>query len=404
MCTVPLMSAGVLGVLISGAVGAGNPKLAGVYLQVSYFSLSFVLILVFIAWNFTEYVWKYMGADPHLAEMAGYFARILSLSLPAQLAYSQLTQFFSGQRIMRPEVTASVCGLCVNLVLGVVLVLGILIPGWDGYGFAACPVVTASVTCMQIIVMYIVYCLIGRLHEPCWGGWSWKEITFARIQTYLKLYIPAALASASDFWRVAVIGTIASKLGNDEVAIFNTSYRIMWIVLILVNALSSASGIKTTLRLGKMNIKGAKQATWVGIYISAILLSILGVLVICHIRLLGRIFTNDANLLALFEEATIPFTVTLVLMNFSVALEKVPYSMGRTNEVFWYGFIASWGFQVPGVIFLTTYWRDDLIGLYSGMAIGYFALVLLYGGIVLMSDWKKYAEDARERSEMPADL
>lgn len=402
MCTVPLMSAGVLGVLISGAVGAGNPKLAGIYLQVSYFSLSFVLLFVFTAWNCTELVWNSLGADPHLAKMAGYFARMLSFSLPAQLAYSQLSQFFSGQRIMKPEVTASVCGLLINLTLGLVLVLGIPIPGWDGFGFAACPIVTACVTCMQIIVMYFAYCLIGRLHEPCWGGWSWEEITSARIQTYLKLYVPAALAAASDFWRVAVIGTVASKLGNDEVAIFNTSYRIMWIVLILVNALASASGIKTTLRLGKMNVKGAKQATWVGIYISAGLLSILGVLTIYHIRLLGRIFTNEAKLLDLFEEATIPFTITLVLMNFSVALERVPYSMGRTKEVFWFGFIASWGFQVPGVLFLTTYWRDDLIGLYSGMAIGYFALVLLYGGIVIMSDWQKYAEEARERSEMPS--
>lgn len=39
--------------------------------------------------------------------------------------------------------------------------------------------------------------------------------------------------------------------------------------------------------------------------------------------------------------------------------------------------------QVPGVIICTKYWRDDLVGLYTGMAIGYAACCLLYGYIVV---------------------
>ena len=48
---------------------------------------------------------------------------------------------------------------------------------------------------------------------------------------------------------------------------------------------------------------------------------------------------------------------------------------------------------------LTTYWRHDLIGLYSGMAVGYFVLCILYGIITFTSDWKLYAEKAKERAE-----
>ena len=56
--------------------------------------------------------------------------------------------------------------------------------------------------------------------------------------------------------------------------------------------------------------------------------------------------------------------------------------------------------QVPGVILCTRYWRDDLVGLFSGMAIGYFMLVLLYSAIVLTSNWQHYADLAVERAEM----
>ncbi len=47
------------------------------------------------------------------------------------------------------------------------------------------------------------------------------------------------------------------------------------------------------------------------------------------------------------------------------------------------GFIASWGGQVPAVFLLTKYWRNDLVGLYTGMAIGYILLAILYAVIVL---------------------
>ena len=56
--------------------------------------------------------------------------------------------------------------------------------------------------------------------------------------------------------------------------------------------------------------------------------------------------------------------------------------------------------QVPSVYFLTGYWRNDLFGLYCGMALGYLVLMLLYGFITVTSDWQKYAEIARQRSEI----
>jgi multidrug resistance protein, MATE family len=403
MCTVVLLNARILGVLCSSAVGAGNPKLAGIYLQVSYYVLAFVLAFVFVCWYFTEAVWTMLGSEARLAKMAGYYAKVLAWSLPGQLAVGQLSQFFSSQRIMHPEVNASSVALVLNLVLGLILVLGIPIPGWNGFGFTACPIVTASVVYVQFFVIYFIYIHIQRLHEPCWGGWAWKEITRERIKTFCELYIPAALGISSDFWRVAVIGIVAAKLGNVEVAVFNTGYRIMWIVLIMVNSLSSAAGIKTSIRLGKLDHVGAKQAGWVGIYMAILILSLIGGFVLWKIRWFGRIFTEDSEFLDLFEEVKWPFTLTLILMNLSVAIERIPYSMGRTKEVFWFGFIASWGAQVPGVILLTKYWRNDLIGLYWGMAIGYLVLTILYGWIVMKSDWQKYAMLARQRSEMSDD-
>lgn len=343
MTTAVLIQGRVLGILVGGALGAGNPKLGGIYLQVSLVVLSAVSVFVFIAWNFTEMVWVKLGSDPKISADAGYYARVLSFSIPGQVLFGQVSQYFSAQRIMDPEVRSSMVALILNLVLGLIFVLGIGIPNFTGYGFAAAPIVTSLVVYIQMTVLYVVYIRIQRLHLTCWGGWSWSEITLERCKTFCGLYFPAALGMASDFWRVAVIGAVAAKLGEEEVAVFNTSYRIMWIVLTMVNAMSSAAGINISIRLGKLDAAGAKQAGHVGAGMSLLFLVLVFGLVVWKIRALGMIFTQDEAFLDLFEESRWPFSITLFLMNLSIAIEKIPYSMGRTTEVFWMGWIASWG-------------------------------------------------------------
>lgn len=378
-----LLNGRILGVFIGGAVGAGNPKLAGIYLQVSYVVLFSMSIFVIVAWSLTEQVWLAFGSDPEISSMAGYYAFVLSAAIPGMVAFGQLSQFFSAQRIMTPEVNAASLGLFCNLLLGLVFVLGWPLPNFEGYGFAACPIVTSIVTYLQLGFIMLVYVHIQKLHLTCWPGWQRSEITWKRIATFSELYFPAALSSASDFWRVAVIGVVAAKLGETEVAVFNTSYRVCWIALIFVGALSGASAINMSLRLGKMDPWGARQAGYVGIAMSIVILTILCLFIVAQPRWIGMIFTEDEEFLTLFEHASLPFTVTLFFMNLSVAIERIPYSMGRTREVFWMGFVASWGGQVPGVILFTKYWRDDLVGLYWGMAIGYFFLTILYGLIAV---------------------
>jgi multidrug resistance protein, MATE family len=457
MCTQMFVQAPVLGILVGSAVGAGNAQLAGIYLRVSILVLAVVAMVVFICWNMTELIWTWFGSDPQIASMAGYYARyvvrtciyllkyilelycnciptnqrffffsfsssrfrylllvnsVLSWSLPGQVLLSQLTQFFSSQRIMHPEVNASSAALILNLVLGLVFVLGIPIDflgipgwsGWSGFGFAACPIVTSVVEYIQLFIIWFIYIYQQRLHEPAWSGggsgWDWKELTWTRITTFCELYIPSAFGMASDFWRVAVIGMIAAQIGEVEVAVFNTSFRIMWIVLTAVNALASASAIKMSLRLGKANHRGAQRAGEMGIFLAALVLLLIGAAVYWKNEWFGKIFSSDQEFLALFESARLPFTLSLVLMNLSVAIERIPYAMGRTKEVFWMGFVASWFAQVPAVVLFTRYWRNDLIAVYWGMTFGYLVLAILYAGIVLTSDWKKYAEIARQRSEI----
>ena len=104
---------------------------------------------------------------------------------------SKASQFLSAQRITFPLVTSGLFALFFNLALGLLLVLGIPVPGWSGLGFWACPFVTSGVEWAELFLLVGVYFTIMRLHEKCWpeDGWSWKHITRERVVEFASMYV-----------------------------------------------------------------------------------------------------------------------------------------------------------------------------------------------------------------------
>ena len=215
MCTTVLIQGRVLSIFVGQAVGANNHHLALVYLRISYLILGTLSIFVMISWLYTEHVWVWLGQSVDVAQDAGYYSFVFIFAIPAQLIFSQLSQFLSAQRIMKPEVAASLVALACNLSLGLGFVLGIAIPKFDGYGFKACPIVTVVVVWCQCLMLYFYWLMFGdgtsqatnsSTEHKIWP-YSWIEgITIERIVTFSKLYFPAALALSSDFWRMGAIG------------------------------------------------------------------------------------------------------------------------------------------------------------------------------------------------------
>ena len=80
--------------------------------------------------------------------------------------------------------------------------------------------------------------------QACWPGWSRSSVTWARLHTFAGIYLPAALSVASDFWRMSAIGALARLMGPTELAVFNASYRVLWMCLIFIGSIAAAISIK----------------------------------------------------------------------------------------------------------------------------------------------------------------
>eukprot|EP00951_Prasinocladus_malaysianus_P021195 scaffold174815_cov51-Prasinocladus_malaysianus.AAC.1 len=161
-----------------------------------------------------------------------------------------------------------ILAMLLNLGLGLFFVLGVPIPGWSGFGFKACPIVTLSVEYMQLLILWGVYWAALKYYAAYWpeSGWSFSNVTAARVKEFCRVYFPAALGLASDFWRVAAIGSVAAHLGPEDVAVFNCSYRVMWICLTFIGSMGGAMAIHLGVALGGGKVAAAKQTTLVTIY------------------------------------------------------------------------------------------------------------------------------------------
>merc|ERR1719461_892993 len=91
---------------------------------------------------------------------------------------------------------------------------------------------------------------------------------------YIKMYVPAALSIASDYWRVSVVGIFASRIGNDELAVFSAGYRIMWICMIFSSSIASASSIKIGKYLGESKAVLARRVPIAGALVASFFMTI----------------------------------------------------------------------------------------------------------------------------------
>ena len=328
MSTGVLLTSSVLGTLAAQALGAGNARLVGAWVQVSLAVQAVLMLPVAASWLAAGQGLRALGADDGVVGMAGYYARSMAAALPGRTALQPLTAFLSAQRIVAPAAGASATAAVLNAALGIGLVLR------AGLGFPAAPWVTVGVENAQLAALWAYAVPLKRLHERCWPGWDLrKHVTRERVQTYLAIYWPAALSIASDFWRMSAVGALAASIGGLELAVFNTSYRVLWICLIFTGATAGATGITLASALGAGDVHAARRAARAGTLVVGVALLILCAAILVFARPIARIFSEDEEVLELFHESRKALALATFFMNLTVFLETMPNAFGRTRNV-----------------------------------------------------------------------
>tara|TARA_R110002050_G_scaffold34056_5_gene86209 strand:+ start:425 stop:943 length:519 start_codon:yes stop_codon:yes gene_type:complete len=170
--------------------------------------------------------------------------------------------------------------------------------------------------------------------------------------------------------------------------------------LTVVGSLGGAVAVRIGVHLGAGDVQGCKRTIGIGSATVLTLLFALTLTMYSVTRLVATIFSDDNEVLDLFEEHRLPLCAMLFTMNLSVFLEKVPVGMGKTTSVFICGLIGSWIGQVPCVYILLTYHERSLASIYYGAAMGYALMCALLVGVIFFTRWDDVVSESKSRGKL----
>merc|ERR1719265_3008062 len=127
-----------LNALVGQAMGSGNKKMAGTWLQLSIFWLTVTYAPVLVSFFFVSDMLRLLGFSPELCALAGSYARF-NVFWPIPNGWYQCMRFYmQAQGVTRPAMFNNMIFLAVNVLLNWIFVFGgpfRYLFGWNGFGF-----------------------------------------------------------------------------------------------------------------------------------------------------------------------------------------------------------------------------------------------------------------------------
>ena len=193
----PLAFNQVLNALVGQALGSGNKKMAGTWLQLSVFFLttSYLPFMV-LQYFFVADVLRLLGFAHDVCELAGTYAR-WNLFWPIPNGIYQCMRFyFQAQGLPRPAMYNNLAFLAVNGLLNWLFVFGgpfqYLPEGsaWHGFGFIGAAMSISTSRCLQPLTYYLYMFVWRRAHLETWPGLTCDFLRADRVRSFLVQALP----------------------------------------------------------------------------------------------------------------------------------------------------------------------------------------------------------------------
>ena len=220
-------SAYSLTALVAQAVGAGNPTLAGNWLQLVLGLVLAITVPSAVAYYFgTRWVAStFFSADDQVARLAQQFNGIYCIATVMMGVLMVLKQFASGLQHTTGPMIATLCTVILNVIFNQVFVFGI--PGYcAGLGFVGSPLASTCAITAQLLIMTGFTFGYKRLHleKHTWDGWEKESFRADRVcrfaQLAVKLSCGAMLEKSGTTGLIALVAILGPHALAAETIVF----------------------------------------------------------------------------------------------------------------------------------------------------------------------------------------
>ena len=183
--------------LCSQAIGAGNPTLAGNWLQLSIGYCTIISLPSLIVYWYIADIIGIFENDNNVV----YYARIFSHYASSWLLLSAINMAIRGYlqsiEVILPLTIVPIITITFDAAMNYFLIYGITINifniniDWNGLGFIGSPLATLSSVLLQLILFYM-WCFMYKKHhikKNAWSKWSLKSFEISRIKRFSKIMV-----------------------------------------------------------------------------------------------------------------------------------------------------------------------------------------------------------------------
>lgn len=378
-----------LDTLCPQAFGAGKLHQVGVYYQKCVSLILICFIPIGLIWFFSEPLIALVVDEREVARLAALYLRTVVWGAPGYTLFECGKRFVYAQGIFHASTVVLVLCAPFNAIMNYTLV-------WNksiGIGYQGAPIAVCLTNwLMPIMLGLYVRFVDGR---QCWGGIS-PDI-FRNWGPMFRLAIPGFIMIEAEFLAYEILTFVSTQFGSAALAaqavlttVTSLTYQIPFAVAIAV-ATRVANFVGATL------IQPAKLAGRIGIFGSYAIAVFNGLLMYFFRYQIGNLFSNDPEVIKIVADALPICSVLQLADSPGVITGGVLRGQGRQYIAGYLNLVCYYLIALPlGFVFAFKF-NLNLAGLWFGMTIGLFCVVVSETYYVARSNWKQIISDASER-------
>lgn len=360
--------------LVAQAYGAGDARAISAHLQrgiVLALALAVPLALVF--WDIRELL-RLIGQPAAILDDSAAYVRGILWGTPAYFLFFAFRQPLQAMHVVRPAAVAIVIGNLVNVAGNWVLIFGHL--GAPALGAAG----SAYATSLSRWVMLGYLVLASRRSlAPYWVGFTAEAVSLRRHLRLLRIGLPIGALNAIELGLFAGVALLMGRMGVEALGGHQIAINLASLSFMVPLGVSGAAAARVGNAIGRKDMPGARRSAAACLLLGAGVMVLFALLFGVFPEPLARLYTSDADVIAMAAVLLPIAAVFQVLDGAQVVAAGVLRGAADTTFPAVMAVLGFWGIGFPFSWYLGFRAGWGPVGLWWGFTAGLAAVALLYG-------------------------
>ena len=320
------------------------------------------------------------GLHPEIRELAGSYARVISLGALPLMLYAAFRRYLQGMHIVRPIMFALVTANIVNATANWVLIYGNLgapALGVEGAAWAT----TIARTWMALFLLVAIRQEHRRRLDRPHVAWA---IEIARMKRLVSLGFPAASQVTLEVGVFAAATSLAGRLDPVSSGSHQIALNVAALAFMVPLGLSSAGAVRVGHAIGSRDPDRAVLAGWTALGTCGVIMTLIGlVLFLWPVQLISG-FSTDPRVIDIGVRLLAIAAAFQLFDGTQAVVTGVLRGIGETRLPMIINVVGHWVLGLPVGYALCFAFAWGVQGLWIGLSIG-----LIFTAVVLTGVWWK---------------